>query len=551
MRMTMIEAQIPALPSRKKVAAYARVSRDSERLLHSLQAQVSYYTELINSNPEWEYVGVYADEAVTGTLVSKRHEFQKLIEDCEAGKIDIVLTKSIQRFARNTVDLLRTVRHLKVLGVEVQFEKEHIRSMDGDGELMMTILASFAQDEIRNLSENVRWARRRKINMGEAPIRMQVTGYKWEGDQLVINPEEAPLIKRIFVEYMDGKSPGEICKSLKADGIKTIRGHWFQEGPVYRILRNPIYKGTLVLQKTYIEDPITKVQKWNTGELPKVMVEHNHEPIIPTLFFDEVQEEMARRKERWLAKDFDFEGMSTFTRKVKCGRYFYHHNAQQGKYGNDGGWLCSNMKCKHRETCNSKYIPDLAIRQAVTRAMGLSEYDEERAKDEVARVSSPEGGRLVIELTDGTTYYDYYRGIYESVEKQPKNKNVFVRKIVCGCCGSYYRCFAGYMPNGIRRATWNCTANYDNTMIHENVLKYRVAEALGWDEFSFERFKAEVEEIVMDRPCHMQIHLKEGEIKDVEYYADGRCSTRRKKDDNDTGDQDAVSIYTDSRQKQA
>lgn len=551
MKITKVAANQPSVLSRKKVAAYARVSRDSERLLHSLGAQVSHYEALIKSNPEWEYVGIYADEAITGTLISKRKEFQRLIEDCEAGKVDIILTKSIQRFARNTVDLLSTVRHLRELGVEVRFEKENIRSLSGDGELMLTIIGSFAQEEVRSLSDNVRWSRLRKINQGEAPIRMQVTGYKWEGDQLVVDHAWAPLIKRIFAEYMDGNSPGEICKHLKADGIQTIRGHWFQEGPIYKILRNPLYKGTLLLQKTYIEDPITKKQKWNHGELPMVQVEYNHEPIIPAAFFDAVQDEMKRRKERWLAKDFDFVGMGTFCRKVKCGEHSYHRGAKEGKFGNDGGWMCSNRKCKHRETCNRKYIPDLAIRQAVTRGLGIAEYDEELAKEEVSEIASPEAGRLLIKFKDGSSYHDYFRGIYETVEKQPKNKNVFKRKIICGCCGEFYRCCSGYTPAGLRRTTWSCMTNRDNTMIHENVLKYRVAEALGWEEFSFERFKAEVEKIIMDRPCHMQIHTKKGVIKNVEYYGDGRCSAKGKKDDDDSGDTIVVSAFSYDRQREA
>ena len=176
-KITQIRADFPRLGQehKKRVAAYARVSRDSKKLLHSLSAQVSYYSSLIQGNSEWEFAGVYADEAITGTLVRKRDEFRRMLGDCEEGKIDIILTKSIQRFARNTVDLLEAVRHLKDIGVEVRFEKEHISTMSGEGELMLTILASFAQEEVRSLSDNVRWARKKKIDAGEAPIRMQVT----------------------------------------------------------------------------------------------------------------------------------------------------------------------------------------------------------------------------------------------------------------------------------------------------------------------------------------------------------------------------------------
>ena len=171
-----IERRIPNLKQRKKVAAYARVSMESERMHHSLSAQVSYYSSLIQKNPDWEYAGVYADYGISGTGMKKRQEFLRMLEDAEAGKIDIILTKSIQRFARNTVDLLRTVRHLKELGVEVWFEKENIHTMSGDGELMMTILASFAQEESRSISENVRWRVKKRFEQGNPNGRFRVYG---------------------------------------------------------------------------------------------------------------------------------------------------------------------------------------------------------------------------------------------------------------------------------------------------------------------------------------------------------------------------------------
>lgn len=156
-KISRIEPAFPALPKRKKAAAYARVSRDTERLMNSVSAQISYYSSLIQGNPEWEYAGVYADCGISGTDISKRDEFIRMLADCEAGKIDIILCKSISRFARNTVDLLETVRHLKELGIEVRFEKEHINSLSEDGELMLSLLASFAQEESRSISENCKW----------------------------------------------------------------------------------------------------------------------------------------------------------------------------------------------------------------------------------------------------------------------------------------------------------------------------------------------------------------------------------------------------------
>ena len=262
---------------KEKEAAYARVSMQSERMLHSLSAQVSYYSGLIQKNPDWEYAGVYADDFISGTNTVKRDEFKRMLADCEAGKIDIILTKSISRFARNTVDLLETVRHLKDLGVEVRFEKERIRSMDGDGELMLTILASFAQEESRSISDNVKWGIRKRMQNGIPNGHFRIYGYRWEGDELVIVPEEAETVRRIYRAYLEGKSPSYIARQLSASGIPSPSGkaNWRPE-TVKSILTNEKYKGDAVLQKTFCTDFLTKKFKANEGEVPQYYVENSH-----------------------------------------------------------------------------------------------------------------------------------------------------------------------------------------------------------------------------------------------------------------------------------
>lgn len=222
-----IEAKTPQMPRRKRVAAYARVSMESERLQHSLSAQVSFYSSLIQSNPAWEYVGVYADNGITGTKAEAREEFNRMIADCEAGKIDIVLTKSISRFARNTVDLLNTVRRLKELSVSVQFEKERIDSLTEDGELMLTLLASFAQEEIRSLSDNVKWGTRKRFEKGIPNGRFQIYGYRWEDDHLVIHEEEAKIVRLIYDNYLNGLSAETTEKQLAEMGVKSYKGQHF------------------------------------------------------------------------------------------------------------------------------------------------------------------------------------------------------------------------------------------------------------------------------------------------------------------------------------
>lgn len=297
--VSKIQPAAPLSHRKKRVAAYARVSMQSQRLTNSLSAQMSYYSEYIQKNPEWIYAGVYADKGITGTLKEKRGEFKRMLEDCEKGKIDIILVKSISRFARNTVDLLNTVRRLKELGVEVRFEKENINSLSGDGELMLSILASFAQEESRSISENVKWSTHKRFKQGIPNGRVRVFGYSWEGSDLIIVPEEAVIVKRIFRSFLDGKSVRRIAEALNEEGITTRAGCKWSDFAVRTILTNITYTGNMLLQKTFISDPISKKRKRNNGELPQYFVENSHEPIIEKETFDYVQTEMAcRRKKR-------------------------------------------------------------------------------------------------------------------------------------------------------------------------------------------------------------------------------------------------------------
>ena len=198
-----IEPSLLKIPAKKRVAAYARVSSGKDAMLHSLSAQISYYSDLIQKNRKWEYEGVYADEAMTGTK-DNRAEFQRLLTDCRNGKIDMVITKSISRFARNTVTMLETVRELKNINVEVFFEKENIHSMSGDGELMLTILASFAQEESRSVSENCKWRIRKRFADGELVNLRFIFGYHIEKGQIKVDPKEADIVRMIFRDYING-----------------------------------------------------------------------------------------------------------------------------------------------------------------------------------------------------------------------------------------------------------------------------------------------------------------------------------------------------------
>lgn len=256
--VTKLEPQAPVLRSRKRVAAYARVSLDSEQLKHSLSAQVSYYNKKIQTNPDWLFAGVFSDEGISGTGTKKRQGFNSMIRAADAGRIDIILTKSISRFARNTVDLLNTVRHLREIGVEVRFERENIHSMSGDGELMLSILASFAQEESRSISDNMKWSSRKRMEKGIPNCRFHIYGYRWEGDKLMPVPEEAAIVKRIFREFLDGRSRPEIADMFAAEGVRTREGRLWAQSSVGHILTNFTYTGNLLLQKSYTDDPLTK-----------------------------------------------------------------------------------------------------------------------------------------------------------------------------------------------------------------------------------------------------------------------------------------------------
>ena len=399
-----IEAAVPAIREKKKVAAYARVSMQSERMLHSLSAQVSYYSGLIQKNPDWEYAGVYADDFISGTNTVKRDEFKRMLADCEAGKIDIILTKSISRFARNTVDLLETVRHLKDLGVEVQFEKERIRSMDGDGELMLTILASFAQEESRSISDNVKWGIRKRMQNGIPNGRFRIYGYRWEGDELVIVPEEAEIVKRIFQNFLDGKSRLETEREFAAEGITTREGHRWVDSNIKVVLTNVTYTGNLLLQKEFISDPISKQRKKNRGELPQYYVEDTHPAIIDKAAFDFVQEEMARRRELGPLANKSL-NTSCFTGKIKCpycGQSYMHNKRTDRGYMEF--WNCGSKKKKKKGTgCPvGGTINHKNMVRVCTEVLGLDEFDEAIFLEKVDHIDVPERYTLEFHMADGS-----------------------------------------------------------------------------------------------------------------------------------------------------
>lgn len=328
---------------RKRVAAYARVSTNDEEQLTSYEAQVDYYTKHIQANPEWEFVRIYADEGLSGTSTKKRREFNDMIADALDGKIDLIITKSVSRFARNTVDTLTIVRQLKEIGVEVYFEKENIYTLDSKGELLITIMSSLAQEESRSISENVTWGHRKRMQDGKFSLAYKhFLGYEKGPDGMpIIVEEEAEIIRLIYRLFLYGKSPSAIASMLTGEGILTPGGKtgWRPNG-VISILTNEKYSGNALLQKGYTVDYLTKKTKKNEGEIPQYYVRNSHPAIIEPEVFELVQYEMKQRKEsgRWTSCVHPFSG------KVFCSEC--------------GGVYGSKVRSENRRTiwrCNEKY----------------------------------------------------------------------------------------------------------------------------------------------------------------------------------------------------
>lgn len=282
-----------------RVAAYCRVSTDSDEQATSYEAQVEHYTEYIQKNPDWEFAGIYADDGISGTNTKRRDEFNRMIDDCKSGKIDMIITKSISRFARNTLDCLKYIRQLKDMNIPVLFEKESINTMDANGEVLITIMASLAQQESQSLSQNVKLGLQYRYQQGKVQINHnRFLGYTKDTDgNLVIDPEQAEVVKRIYREYLEGFSMDKIAAGLEADGILTGAGgtRW-HTSTINKILRNEKYIGDALLQKTYTTDFLNKTRVKNNGLMPQYYVEGNHETIIPKEIYMRVQEELVRRR---------------------------------------------------------------------------------------------------------------------------------------------------------------------------------------------------------------------------------------------------------------
>ena len=368
-----------------RVAAYCRVSTDSDEQETSYDAQVSHYTEYIQQNPQWTLAGIFADDGISGTNTKKRDEFNRMIDECMAGNIDMIITKSISRFARNTLDCLQYIRQLKDKNIPVYFEKESINTMDAKGEVLITIMASLAQQESQSLSQNVKLGLQYRYQQGKVTVNCnRFLGYtKGNDGKLVIDPEQAEVVKRIYREYLEGSSMDKISAGLEADGILTGAGNekWHTSN-INQILRNEKYIGDALLQKTYTTDFLTKTRVKNHGVVPQYYVENSHEAIIPREIFMQVQEELIQRRIVHTSpngKNRTFSCIHCFSNMIFCGScdevFRRVHWNNRGK--KSVVWRCVSRLENTGLFCEARTVLESTLEQVMVTAINQALCDKD------------------------------------------------------------------------------------------------------------------------------------------------------------------------------
>lgn len=385
------------MPKVLNVAAYARVSSDKDAMLHSLSSQVSYFSKMIQSHDSWKYVGVYSDEGTTGTKIS-RDGFTRMIRDAKDGKIDIIITKSLSRFARNTVDCLKTIMEMKAIDVDIFFEEQNIHTLSANGEFLISLLAGYAQEESRQCSENTLWRVRKNFEEGKTYGGSSMLGYKLEKGKFTVVPEEADIVRRIYDLYLAGNGFCKIARILTNNGIKSYTGGRWNKTTIGEIISNVTYTGNLHLQKTYRENHITKRTMRNKGEKPIYIVEGNNEPIIPQEIFDNVQEIRMRKDKGKIRKSYA--PSYPFSGLIYCGECGHLYKHKLIKYYES--WCCSTYDELGKGYCASKKIRDDVLKKACAKALDMDSFNEKELRDKVDRIDAFNGNKLVLHLKDGT-----------------------------------------------------------------------------------------------------------------------------------------------------
>ena len=386
----------PKLVQQLKVAAYARVSTGKDAMLHSLSSQVSYYSKLIQGHDGWQYVGVYADEAETGTK-DNRENFQRLLADCHAGKVNMILTKSISRFARNTVTLLKTVRALKAIEVDVFFEEQNIHSLSSDGELMLSILASYAQEESLSASENQKWRIRKGFENGELVNWRFLFGYRISKEKIEVDTKTAPIVLEIFQRVIAGDTFGAICRDLNSRGITgVLDGKWYVQR-IRNIVSNEKYTGNALLQKHFRNNHLDKKKCRNTGELPMFYAKKTHPAIIDKDTFNAAQAILKEMQGKQQNRPRPCR--SEFTGKLycpPCGK-----NYKRTKSNGTVGWNCSTYLSQGKAYCHGKKIPETTLKVVCASVLGSQNFCSAAFTDRVERIEVPKASHLRFIFKDG------------------------------------------------------------------------------------------------------------------------------------------------------
>jgi site-specific DNA recombinase len=392
------------IPKLKRVAAYARVSIEAELNLHSLEAQVDHYSKLIKATPGWEFAGVYADSGITGTKAD-RPGFKNLLTACDEGKVDIILAKSISRFARNTVILLSTIRHLKERGISVRFERENIDTLSSDGELMISLLAAFAQEESLSISENTKWAIRKNFAAGIGNNFRDIYGYRYNDNKFVIVPEEAKIVKLVYSSYLEGKSPDQIVLMLNRMQVKPLKGERFSYESVWLMLRQIKYTGNSILQKTYKNNHIEHKTVKNHGEVQRYFAFDTHPVIIEQATFDAVQNEIVRRKNLGFRanQSIPFNCFTSLIRCPFCGKSYrrksYSHPGHNDKYYK---WVCGTKIKEGAHGCPAFGLPEKALYSMTAEVLGTDGIvDEDLVRDRIIAITVYDH-ELCFSLFDGS-----------------------------------------------------------------------------------------------------------------------------------------------------
>ncbi|HEY9161000.1 MAG TPA: recombinase family protein [Desulfomonilia bacterium] len=373
---------IRQLQPKKLVCAYCRVSTDSREQHNSFSVQMEYYKTFIEKQEDWEFVGIYADEARSGTKLQKRDDFLRMMKDCEDGRIDMIITKSVTRFARNTVDSIQAIRRLKELGIAVYFEKEHINSLSEKSEQMLSILSSIAQGEAENTSTNNKWAAVKRFQDGTFILSCPAYGYtKDEKGELVIQEEEATIVRRIFRDYLNGKGTYVIAKELTDEHFPTIRtAEKWNDSVIKEILHNPIYSGNLLLQKTYTTEVLPFKRKHNRGQMPRYFIEDNHEPIISPEQAEAVKEIMEYRRKQHGLDSKKCQSRYGFSGKIlcgECGSTFRRQKIYIDQPYEKIQWCC-HQHIEDKTKCSQKAVREDVLQQVFILMWNklISNYEE-------------------------------------------------------------------------------------------------------------------------------------------------------------------------------